>query len=309
MNKYYFRGSKSKSGNLQLDNTKNVDSTDRSCETDKTDSKAPVLKFSGTFRPFHRPVRVRSRPVAGKHRGKSFPYHYRNGNSSSARRGRGKLANTLINRPRKRYCSMYHRYGYCKLGLRCQYIHNPNRIRLCRFVLTSGGCNNAGKCLLNHTPTEFNTPHCSFFLRGYCSKFLAGECPYTHVKIAKDAPICSKFAKEGYCKDGKSCPNEHVSKCLEFAEKGTCQKKDCPFTHLQAIYNKKSRDKDDAAAPPVETEAQASKPFNFSISASLLSSDNRLNTKEESYSDVESKNLTDRESESDAYSDSSLSDY
>lgn len=41
-------------------------------------------------------------------------------------------------------------------------------------------------------------PVCSFFLRGKCNK---DNCPYAHVRVAKNADLCKNFLL-GYCPDG-----------------------------------------------------------------------------------------------------------
>lgn len=58
-----------------------------------------------------------------------------------------------------------------------------------------------------------------FATRNGCSRDTA--CPYIHVKLAKDAPICIPFARHGYCQvGGRNCSSVHLFYCPEFWIKG-----------------------------------------------------------------------------------------
>eukprot|EP00955_Chlamydomonas_euryale_P056312 356376-Chlamydomonas_euryale.AAC.9 len=51
-------------------------------------------------------------------------------------------------------------------------------------------------------------PECSFFQQGVCS---APDCPYLHVRLAPDTPLCEAFLS-GYCPRGRECPRRHVTR-------------------------------------------------------------------------------------------------
>ncbi|KAJ1981472.1 hypothetical protein H4R34_002066 [Dimargaris verticillata] len=72
-------------------------------------------------------------------------------------------------------------------------------------------------------------PLCYHFQRGQCHK---SQCPYIHVRMSPDAPICRPFVYEGYCTNGKDCEHRHVYECPEFAETGECQRPKCRLPHI-----------------------------------------------------------------------------
>jgi hypothetical protein len=71
-------------------------------------------------------------------------------------------------------------------------------------------------------------PICSYFLEGKCTN---GNCPFRHVSIASDAPVCQEFL-QGFCPLGDKCPKKHTSVCPKFALDGQCEEGDkCRFYH------------------------------------------------------------------------------
>ena len=100
-------------------------------------------------------------------------YHFKKSRKAS------RLGNAAKTPPRKReYCLYYCRFGVCKRGDACKYIHDPKKIAVCRRFLT-GVCDDPN-CPLWHKVQPEKMPHCRNFLRGSCFRT---DCPYLHVKV------------------------------------------------------------------------------------------------------------------------------
>jgi hypothetical protein len=52
-------------------------------------------------------------------------------------------------------------------------------------------------------------PVCAFFLEGRCG---AAACPYNHVRLSAEAPVCTAF-RTGYCAKGTACAARHSLVC------------------------------------------------------------------------------------------------
>ncbi|KAL0045522.1 hypothetical protein WJX82_008974 [Trebouxia sp. C0006] len=50
-------------------------------------------------------------------------------------------------------------------------------------------------------------PVCTFYLQGLCT---TEECPYAHVKVDPNAPVCQEFVS-GHCPRGVSCTKKHLT--------------------------------------------------------------------------------------------------
>ncbi|WVZ79299.1 hypothetical protein U9M48_026896 [Paspalum notatum var. saurae] len=90
-----------------------------------------------------------------------------------------------------------------------------------------------------HTVIPERMPDCSYFLQGLCSNT---ACPYRHVKVNLNAPVCEDFLK-GYCADGDECRKKHSYVCPVFEETGECpQESRCKLHHpKKKNKSKKSR--------------------------------------------------------------------
>ena len=106
----------------------------------------------------------------------------------------------------KQYCMFYNKFGKCNKKDKgvCPYIHDPEKVAVCRKFL-HGNCFKEA-CLLSHKIAPEKMPSCKFFLEGLCTK---GEtCPYRHVKVSENAEICKDYQK-GYCPNGNDCKKKH----------------------------------------------------------------------------------------------------
>lgn len=130
-------------------------------------------------------------------------------------------------------CRYFSRTGICQKGIHCRYVHDMNRVMLCRqFVV--GKCDH--ECIYSHERTEFNTPICRFHLEGKC---LNSQCRYIH-RIPRHAQdktcsvwTCRPFAVGGWCLRGSMCPFLHLYNCPDFEEVGVCPRgKNCPLAHI-----------------------------------------------------------------------------
>lgn len=126
------------------------------------------------------------------------------------------------------YCLFFNRFGRCSRGSQCSKIHDPKRIALCpRFL--RGTCNQQNSCPFSHEISAEKMPLCSHYAKGCCSR---ENCPYSHVYCGKDAEICVRFARDGFCALGVKCDRAHLSECVEYAHEGRCSKgEECPFIH------------------------------------------------------------------------------
>jgi len=138
----------------------------------------------------------------------------------------------------KQYCMFYNKFGKCtkKEKGSCPYIHDPEKIAVCRRFL-QGACTKE-KCLLSHNLAPEKMPACKFFLEGVCTR---ENCPYLHVKVNDKAGVCQRFLK-GFCPNGADCGQRHVIACPEFDRTGACSKDTkCPFPHIHRTSTDKTR--------------------------------------------------------------------
>jgi hypothetical protein len=64
--------------------------------------------------------------------------------------------------------------------------------------------------------------------QGVCT---ASACPYLHVNVNPDAPVCQGFVR-GFCATGEACVNKHTLVCQPFAATGVCPNRTrCRFHH------------------------------------------------------------------------------
>ncbi|ORX39403.1 hypothetical protein BD324DRAFT_619574 [Kockovaella imperatae] len=139
-------------------------------------------------------------------------------------------------------CRYFTKTGRCDRALTCPYAHNPERLAICPRFLRGTCPNTPSTCPLCHNPTPHNTPSCVHFqATSTCRN--GSSCPYPHVRVSDDAPVCDAFAREGWCDEpaGK-CPKLHLWECGEWREKGICSRGDkCGLRHvLRAEQGKKA---------------------------------------------------------------------
>ncbi|KAI8813325.1 hypothetical protein BJ742DRAFT_789998 [Cladochytrium replicatum] len=132
-------------------------------------------------------------------------------------------------RKKSNYCRYYTRYGRCKNGVICRYVHDPNRVAICTRFL-KGTCDVSSGCTFSHSPNEHNMPVCVHFERG--GKCTNVECKYLHVKLSQSNGVCRDFATEGYCENGLKCTQRHVFRCPDFEKDGRCSNDKCRLPHV-----------------------------------------------------------------------------
>ncbi|XP_004443095.1 PREDICTED: zinc finger CCCH domain-containing protein 3 [Ceratotherium simum simum] len=131
-------------------------------------------------------------------------------------------------RRKEEYCMYYNRFGRCKRGEGCPYIHDPEKVAVCtRFV--RGTCKKTdGTCPFSHHVSKEKMPVCSYFLKGICSN---SNCPYSHVYVSRKAEVCADFLK-GYCPLGAKCKKKHTLLCPDFSRRGACPRgAQCQLLH------------------------------------------------------------------------------
>ncbi|KAK2740751.1 hypothetical protein FQN57_005983 [Myotisia sp. PD_48] len=119
--------------------------------------------------------------------------------------------------------------GTCFKGPACPYIHNPDKVAICKQYLQTGNCDARDACDLSHEPSPERSPACLHFLRGRCTN---DSCRYAHVRVTPGAPVCRDFALLGYCIKGNTCEERHVHECPNYANTGNCGNKKCPLPHV-----------------------------------------------------------------------------
>jgi hypothetical protein len=116
-----------------------------------------------------------------------------------------KSRHKTLDKRKEEYCMFFLRSGWCDKGLSCVYIHDQDKVRVCRKFLN--GCCEDKHCQLQHRIVPELMPTCSFFLRGNCAD--GDACVYSHVAVNRRAAVCDDFVR-GYCPRGITCPQKHV---------------------------------------------------------------------------------------------------
>jgi hypothetical protein len=124
---------------------------------------------------------------------------------------------------------LYKLIGTCYKGPSCRFLHDPNKVAICKEFLHSGSCKAGDSCDLSHEPASERSPTCMHFLRGRCTN---PECRYSHIRVNPKAPVCRSFAYLGYCDKGVNCEERHVQECPDYTENGTCKNKKCRLPHI-----------------------------------------------------------------------------
>ncbi|KAI9848632.1 MAG: hypothetical protein M1838_000471 [Thelocarpon superellum] len=145
--------------------------------------------------------------------------------------------------------------GSCPKGPLCPYLHDPNKVAICKEFLQTGACPAGESCDLSHDPTPERVPACLHFIKGNCSN---AQCRYAHVRVNPGAPVCRRFATLGFCESGAQCTDRHVHECPDYANTGTCHNKKCRLPHIdRAGQIRKSQVKAASAAAQDGDEAAA----------------------------------------------------
>lgn len=120
--------------------------------------------------------------------------------------------------------------GSCLKGPHCRYIHDPNKVAVCKEFLQQGVCVNGDACDLSHDLTPERILPCLHFARDSCTN---PNCRYAHVKVSPGAPVCRAFGLYGYCEKGADCPDRHAFECPDFSNTGVCRTKRCKLPHRE----------------------------------------------------------------------------
>lgn len=138
-----------------------------------------------------------------------------------------------LKQKQRQFCMFFNRFGRCKRGDACPYIHDPDKIAVCTRFLR-GRCKEGDSCPFSHKVSKDKMPVCSFFLRGVCSN---SDCPYSHVYVSRHAQVCEDFTR-GYCPEGQKCKKKHTLVC---PDPGCRQGNTCKLQHKQPIKSSSGR--------------------------------------------------------------------
>lgn len=119
--------------------------------------------------------------------------------------------------------------GTCAKGPQCRYVHDPNRVAICKDYLLRGNCALGDGCDLSHDPTPNRVPACLHFLRGNCTN---DGCRYAHIRVNPSGPVCRAFGTLGYCERGSDCAERHVFECPDYANHAVCRNSKCRLPHV-----------------------------------------------------------------------------
>lgn len=148
------------------------------------------------------------------------------------------VANRIVNDQRRsgmikktnEACRIFSTTGSCPKGPQCRFIHDPDKVALCKEFAKDGKCGSGEFCDLSHDMSPERTPNCLHFAKGHCAK---ADCPYTHSKAPPSAPVCRAFGFKGYCEKGAGCTDRHVYECPDFSNTGRCKIKGCKLLHRE----------------------------------------------------------------------------
>lgn len=119
--------------------------------------------------------------------------------------------------------------GQCSKGPLCRFVHDPEKVAVCKDFLAKGVCALGDSCDLSHECDPHRVPACLHFLRGNCTN---DGCRYAHIRVNPSSSICRAFSKLGYCEKGVECSDRHVFECPDYANKGTCRNEKCRLPHV-----------------------------------------------------------------------------
>ncbi|CAJ0545914.1 Ff.00g093870.m01.CDS01 [Fusarium sp. VM40] len=199
------------------------------------------------------------------------------------------VANRFVNDQRRsgavkkinELCKIFSTTGSCTKGPRCRFIHNPDKVALCKDILKDGQCVNGESCDLSHDMTPERTPNCLHFAKGHCAK---ADCPYTHSQASPAAPVCRSFGFNGYCEKGADCTERHVFECPDFSNTGRCKVKGCKLPHRErasVLRNKTKADGEPLGDISSDDEAADSDDVDSDEVAEFIDADSDLSDFEE----------------------------
>ncbi|KAJ8389016.1 hypothetical protein AAFF_G00124130 [Aldrovandia affinis] len=137
----------------------------------------------------------------------------------------------------RQYCMYYNRFGRCKRGSDCPFIHDPDKVAVCTRFLRGTCKQTDGSCTFSHKVSKEKMPVCSYFLKGICNN---GSCPYSHVYVSRSAAVCQDFIR-GYCPKGEKCKQKHTLLCPDFSSTGSCPRgSKCKLQHRQRTKRTKT---------------------------------------------------------------------
>ncbi|ORX58809.1 hypothetical protein DM01DRAFT_231304, partial [Hesseltinella vesiculosa] len=111
----------------------------------------------------------------------------------------------------------------------CSFVHELAHRAICPRFLFAQCPKEAVACRLAHLHSPHIQPHCIHFQNNACNR---DPCPFAHVRVRQDAPLCRSFALNGYCAKGLACKDRHVLVCPTLAVLGKCTKPNCRWPHV-----------------------------------------------------------------------------
>lgn len=174
--------------------------------------------------------------------------------------------------------------GTCYKGPSCSFVHDPNKVAICKEFLQTGKCSAGMNCDLSHEPSPHRSPACMHFLRGRCSN---PECRYAHIRVNPGAPVCRDFATLGYCEKGATCEERHVHECPDYANTGTCSKKRCRLPHVDRAGQIRKIAANKAGSPDEDADLSSEQEEYDEIDSDDVNSDDEDEEEDDDDSDTE----------------------
>ncbi|KAL6044096.1 Zinc finger CCCH domain-containing protein 3 [Balamuthia mandrillaris] len=148
----------------------------------------------------------------------------------------------------KRLCLFFNKFGKCRKGDKCPYLHDRSKVAICRKFLKGQCLLDDRTCPLSHSlaTREQTMPVCYHFLRGVCNR---EDCPYSHVYVNANAEVCPAFSREGFCPDGASCKLRHTNVCQAFRLHGVCPEGErCKLRHVKKKRKRERNEEEEEEA-------------------------------------------------------------
>ncbi|OXA62289.1 Zinc finger CCCH domain-containing protein 3 [Folsomia candida] len=99
----------------------------------------------------------------------------------------------LLNKSKRKkntFCIFFNKFGTCRRGTECSFIHDLRQVLICSRFLGTGSCTKVG-CSLSHNVMVGKIPTCQFFNDGVCVK---ENCSFRHIQSSgkRVSPIKKK---------------------------------------------------------------------------------------------------------------------